>query len=87
MKKIQLQITIQLFDKYDDKIAEYEGNMLNPILKEIKQLKYSYGKIRITYDPARKFYNEATFENATQAKVYAAVFREKAIWDYIRGEA
>lgn len=85
MKKIQLQITVQLFDKHDDKIAQYENNTLSPILKDIKHIKYSYGKLRITYDPDKNFYNEATFENATQAKVYAAVFREQAIWDYIRG--
>lgn len=87
MKKIQLQITIQLFDKYDDKVAQFEGNALKPLLDKIKDIKYSYGKVRlrVTYDPDKKFYNEATFESATQAKVLAQVFREKAIWDFIRG--
>lgn len=85
MKKIALQITVQLFDKHDDKIAEYENNALKPILDDIKHIKYSYGKLRVTYDSDKQFYNEGTFENATQAKVLATVFREKAIWDFIRG--
>lgn len=85
MKKIQLQITIQLFDKHNDKIAEFSSEALSPMLKLIKDIKYSYGKLRVTYDPDKKFYNEATFQNVTQAKTYTTIFREKAIWDYIRG--
>lgn len=85
MNRIQLQINMRLFDQHDDKIAEYNGDALSPMLKEIKSIKYKYGKLRITYDPNMQFYNEGTFENATQAKVLATVFREKAIWDFIRG--
>ena len=84
MKKILLQIDMQLFDRHDDKIAEYSGDALAPMLKNIKDIKYKYGKLRVTYDPNKQFYNEGTFENPTQAKVLATVFREKAIWDFIR---